>query len=251
MRTRGPDRLRQAYNSLGAGPPQACRTTRQAQGHMLQLSESAPCKRCTPTGPVNHGRGICPVDRMPCRTPARRPAELGYGGEREREREREERENERARLGGSVSRMPCQPGGRPGPRRARRPARTRPGSPRGDPDSLLRSSWAAGPERPGGGRRLGRAAGPGSLLGGNLGRAPITPLPLDFLAECCVALVAHRGAKVYKPDPYHANHPNQFSGQNLNFRNSLRGFDRHKQHHLKGYARTGMFSGRKQLYFKH
>ena len=49
----------------------------------------------------------------------------------------------------------------------------------------------------------------------------------------------HRGAKVSKPDPNHANHPNQFSGQNPNFRNSLRGFDRHKEHHLKGYERTG------------
>ena len=50
----------------------------------------------------------------------------------------------------------------------------------------------------------------------------------------------HRGAKVSKPEPNHPNHPNQFSGQNPNFRNSLRGFDRHKEHHLKGYARTGI-----------
>ena len=50
----------------------------------------------------------------------------------------------------------------------------------------------------------------------------------------------HRRAKVSKPEPNHTNHPNQFSGQNPNFRNSLRGFDRHKEHHLKGLARTGI-----------
>ena len=50
----------------------------------------------------------------------------------------------------------------------------------------------------------------------------------------------HRGAKVSKPEPNHANHPKQFSGQNPNFRNVLRGFDRHEEHHLKGYARTGI-----------
>ena len=43
-----------------------------------------------------------------------------------------------------------------------------------------------------------------------------------------------------KPEPNHPNHPNKFSGQNPNFRNSLRGFDRRKEHHLKGYARTGI-----------
>ena len=50
----------------------------------------------------------------------------------------------------------------------------------------------------------------------------------------------HRGAKVSKHEPNHANHANQFSGQNPNFRNSLRGLDRHKEHHLKGYARSGI-----------
>ena len=50
----------------------------------------------------------------------------------------------------------------------------------------------------------------------------------------------HRGAKVSKPQPNHAYRPNQFSGQIPNFRNLLRGFDRHKEHHLKSYARTGI-----------
>ena len=56
--------------------------------------------------------------------------------------------------------------------------------------------------------------------------------------RCCSH--EHRKAKVSKPEPNHPNRPNQFLGQNPNFRNSLRGFDRHKECHLKGYARTGI-----------
>ena len=43
-----------------------------------------------------------------------------------------------------------------------------------------------------------------------------------------------------KPEPNHANHPNQFLGQNPNFRNSLRGLNRRKEHPLKGYVLSGI-----------
>ena len=43
-----------------------------------------------------------------------------------------------------------------------------------------------------------------------------------------------------KPEPNHPNHANHFLGQNPSFWNLLRGFDRHKEHDLKGYARTGI-----------
>ena len=55
-----------------------------------------------------------------------------------------------------------------------------------------------------------------------------------------IHLQIHRGAKVFKPEPNQPNHPNQFSGQIPNFRNSLRGLHRHKEHHLKGYPRSGI-----------
>ena len=52
--------------------------------------------------------------------------------------------------------------------------------------------------------------------------------------------MSHRGAKASKPDVNHANHPNHILGQKPNFQNSLRGFDRQKEHSLKAMEPTGI-----------
>ena len=108
--------------------------------------------------------------------------------------------------------------------------------------SLRLRAAVARPEN-GAGCRCPRFKFPGLWPGppaGHVG-AGTAPGPRKPQNGPAATVTTNQGAGLSKPEPNSANHANQYRAKiQTYFRNSLREFNRHKEHSLKVYARTGI-----------